>query len=52
MKRFRNRIGWWILAGFLVLMGFLIRMTPGFSFSSYVRWGCAAIVLVYRILGW
>lgn len=52
MKRFWNRIGWWILAGFLVLMGFLIRMTPGFSFSSYVLWGCAAIVLVYRILGW
>lgn len=52
MKRFWNRAGWLILAALLVLMGFLIRMTPGFSFSSYVFWGCGLVVLVYRLLGW
>lgn len=52
MKQFWNRAGWLILTALLVLMGFLIRMTPGFAFSSYVLWGCAGIVLAYRILGW
>lgn len=52
MKRFWNRIGWLALTLFLVLLGFLIRMTPGFSFSSYVLWGCAGLVLVYRLLHW
>lgn len=52
MKRFWNRVGWLIFAALLVLMGFLIRRTPGFSFSSYVLWGYAALVLVYRLLGW
>ena len=52
MKRFWNRFGWWLLVLFFVLLSFLIRMTPGFSFSSYVLLGCAGIVLVYRILKW
>ena len=52
MKRFWNRIGWLILASLLVLMGLLVRMTPGFAFSSYVFWGCAGIVLLYRVLVW
>ena len=52
MRRFWNRIGWIMLTALLVLMGFLIRMTPGFSFSSYVLWGCAGLVLMYRILHW
>ena len=52
MRRFWNRIGWLLLVSVLVLMGFLIRLTPGFAFSSYVLWLCAGIVLVYRILGW
>ena len=52
MKRFWNRIGWVLVAGMFLLMGVLIRRTPGFSFSSYVLWGCAGLVIVYRILGW
>lgn len=52
MKRFWNRTGWLILAALLVLMGFLVRMTPGFAFSSYVLWGLAGVVLAYRILTW
>ena len=31
-------------------MGILIRMTPGFSFSSYVFWGCAFLILLFRFL--
>lgn len=52
MKRFWNRVGWLLAAVLFLLMGGWIRMTPGFSFSSYVLWGCAALILVYRILGW
>ena len=52
MKRFWNRIGWLVVTALLILMGCLIRMTPGFSFSSYVLWGCAGLVFLYRILGW
>lgn len=52
MKRFWTRTGWLILTLLLVLMGFLIRMTPGFSFSSCVLWGCAGILLAYRSLKW
>ena len=52
MTRFWNRTGWWLSAALLILFGFLIRMTPGFAFSSYVLWGCAGIILVYRALKW
>lgn len=52
MKRFWNRIGWLMAMLLFLLMGALIRMTPGFSFSSHVLWGCAALVLVYQILWW
>ena len=52
MKRFWCCAGWLILSGFLILMGILIRLTPGFSFSSYVLFGCAGVVLTYRFLRW
>lgn len=52
MGRFLKKFGWLIVMAGLILFGFLLRLTPGFSFSSYVSWGCAGVVLVYRLLWW
>ena len=52
MGRFLKRFGWLFLAAIPLLLGFLIRTVPGFSFSSWMLWGCAGVVVLYRLLVW
>lgn len=52
MGRFLKQLLWLIPFGFFIACGCMIRMIPGFSFSSWLLWGCAGIVLVYRLLTW
>lgn len=50
MGRFLKNFGWLFLTTLLIVFGFLIRMTPGFQFSSYLAWGCALVVVIYALL--
>lgn len=52
MGRFLKKWSWLLLVVFLVLLGAFARTTPGHQFSSFVFWGCALVVLAYRLLGW
>ena len=52
MGRVLKQLLWLIPFGFFIACGCMIRMIPGFSFSSWLLWGCAGIVLVYRLLTW
>jgi len=50
MAKFRRRAGW-IAIFLLCLMGLLIYFgIPGFSFSAYVSFGIAGILLCFRLL--
>ena len=50
MAKFRRRAGW-ITIFLLCLMGMLIYFCiPGFSFSAYVFFGIAGVVLCFRLL--
>lgn len=50
MGRFWKRFGCLIPVAILVLLGVFARLVPGYSFSSYVFWGCALVVLAYWLL--
>lgn len=52
MGRFIKRFGWLLPFLFFILCGALIRTVPGFTFSSWLLWGCAALVFIYRLLTW
>lgn len=41
---------YWPLAGLLGLLGACFYTIPGFSFSSYLCFGCACLVLLYWVL--
>lgn len=50
MGRFLKKWGWLAVAIFLILLGLFARTTPGHQFSSFVFWGCALVLLAYRLL--
>lgn len=52
MGRFWRRFGWLLPFVFFLLCGFLIRKVPGFTFSSWLLWGCAGLIFIYRVLRW
>lgn len=50
MSRVLKQLLWVIPIGFFIACGCMIRMIPGFSFSSWLLWGCGIIVFVYWML--
>jgi uncharacterized SAM-binding protein YcdF (DUF218 family) len=40
----------WIVALVLLLLGFLVKAMPGFSFSALILWGMSAVAVCYRLL--
>lgn len=50
MGRVLKQLLWLIPMGFFIACGCMIRMIPGFSFSSWLLWGCGGIVFVYWML--
>ena len=49
MKILRDQLGW-AVAAVLLLLGFLVRTMPGFSFSALILWGLSAVAVCYRLL--
>ena len=41
---------WPVVIGLFLILGIGLYAVPGFSFSSYLCFGCAALVLCYRLL--
>ena len=52
MGRFIKRVGWLILIILFCLLAVAALNIRGFAFSAYVFFGCAGIILVYRLLRW
>jgi uncharacterized SAM-binding protein YcdF (DUF218 family) len=40
----------WIVALVLLLLGFLVKAMPGFSFSALILWGLSAVAVCYLLL--
>lgn len=49
MKILKDQLGW-AVAAVLLLLGFLVRTMPGFSFSALILWGLSAVAVCYRLL--
>lgn len=52
MGRFLKRVGWLILFILFCLLAVAALNIRGFAFSGYLFFGCAGLILVYRILHW
>ncbi len=49
MKILKKSLGW-VVAIILLLLGFLVRAMPGFSFSALILWGMSAVAVCYQLL--
>ena len=50
MGKWWKQWGAWLLSALLAMLGLVVRQIPGFSFSGYVIWGLALLVLAFRVL--
>lgn len=49
MRKLKQSLGW-VVAAVLLVLGFVVKAMPGYSFSALILWGMSAVAVSYQLL--